>query len=37
MLNMFLSIGLVVAALSIPLVFYWKADEIARFLRRYGV
>jgi hypothetical protein len=36
MLDAFLAIGLVMTAISIPLVFYWKAESIAALLRKYG-
>jgi len=37
MLNAVLVIGVVMAAISIPLVFYWKAESIAALLRKYGI
>jgi|GEM_PF-3797776 hypothetical protein len=35
MLNAFLGIVLVVAAVSIPLALYWKAEEVIEYLRRH--
>ncbi len=37
MIGMFMATGLVLAVISIPLVFYWKADEIAKFIRKYDI
>lgn len=37
MLDAFLAIGLVMTAISIPLVFYWKAECIAALLKKYGI
>jgi hypothetical protein len=31
MMGMIMAIGLVLAVISIPLAFYWKADEITKF------
>jgi hypothetical protein len=37
MLNALIVCGLVMTAISIPLVFYWKANEVASFLRKLGI
>ena len=37
MMGMFMATGLVLAVISIPLAFYWKADEIAKFIRKYDI
>jgi hypothetical protein len=34
MLNALLACGLVMVAVSIPLAFYWKAEEIESLLRK---